>query len=283
MSREPAAMKVKIVLNNNVLLAVDDTGQELVLRGKSLGFAFKKGDVITHSDAEFIYSRQDKNESALLDAVFPDVPDSHFRVSQKIVGYAQEKLNIRFSLSQFISLVDHITFALNRHAQGLSHSAPVYPILRHMFPQEYAVGLEAVKLLREEAQPEIPSTEAYAMAMHLVNAFPGQHDAALLLTHTRTVEQIINIVRLSFDYPINEETVSFSRFVTHLQFFIQRVINNEFSENAVDDFFDDVIANYAQAYRCACRIRQFVEQSFSITLGNEELLYLTIHVNRITA
>lgn len=275
-------MKVKTVLNNNVLLAIDSDGKELVLRGKSLGFNFKRGDVVTREDVENIYSQQNGSKEDILKLVFPSIPSAYFKLAENIAKRAQEKLSVQFSLSQSISLVDHISFALSRHEKGIMPTAPVYPILKHMFPNEYEIGLEAVRRMREETNINVPDNEAFALTMHLVNAFQGQHDTGLILTHTRSVENIINIVRVSLDTPLNENSINFSRFVTHLQFFIQRIINDDFSEKDVTDFLEDVIEHYPDAYRCACRIKTYIENTFSITLGNEELLYLAIHINRVS-
>jgi beta-glucoside operon transcriptional antiterminator len=42
-----------------------------------------------------------------------------------------------------------------------------------------------------------------------------------------------------------------------------------------------VIKEYPDAYRCALRIRDYVKAQLDITLGGNELLWLTVHLVRI--
>ena len=45
----------------------------------------------------------------------------------------------------------------------------------------------------------------------------------------------------------------------------------------------EVIKNKrVNAYLCALKIKQFIEEKYKYKLGNEEILYLTIHISRIT-
>lgn len=43
-----------------------------------------------------------------------------------------------------------------------------------------------------------------------------------------------------------------------------------------------VIKEYPEAYRCALRIRDYVKAQLDITLGGNELLWLTVHLVRIS-
>ena len=45
-------MIIEKVINNNVITAVDDSGQELVLMGKGIGFQAKAGQSITEDRIE---------------------------------------------------------------------------------------------------------------------------------------------------------------------------------------------------------------------------------------
>lgn len=40
-------MRVKRMLNNNVIMAIDDEGNDIVVVGKGLAFSLKRGDLIS--------------------------------------------------------------------------------------------------------------------------------------------------------------------------------------------------------------------------------------------
>jgi beta-glucoside operon transcriptional antiterminator len=67
-----------------------------------------------------------------------------------------------------------------------------------------------------------------------------------------------------------------------MQFFLQRLQEGEL-DGARDSFLlVQVIKEYPDAYRCALRIRDYVKAQLDITLGGNELLWLTVHLVRIS-
>jgi beta-glucoside operon transcriptional antiterminator len=66
-----------------------------------------------------------------------------------------------------------------------------------------------------------------------------------------------------------------------MQFFLQRLQEGEL-DGARDSFLlVQVIKEYPEAYRCALLIRDYVKAQLDITLGGNELLWLTVHLVRI--
>jgi beta-glucoside operon transcriptional antiterminator len=67
-----------------------------------------------------------------------------------------------------------------------------------------------------------------------------------------------------------------------MQFFLQRLQEGEL-DSARDSFLlVQVIKEYPHAYRCALLIREYVKAQLGITLCGNELLWLTVHLVRIT-
>ena len=52
-------MRIKQVLNNNVVSAVDASGVELILTGRGLGFNTTAGDDVPENNIEKIFRRHD--------------------------------------------------------------------------------------------------------------------------------------------------------------------------------------------------------------------------------
>lgn len=69
--------------------------------------------------------------------------------------------------------------------------------------------------------------------MHIVNASMDEN-IANIYEITKITKSILDIVRYHFNLHINEDALSYSRFMTHLKFFSQRLINHE-SLNEVTD------------------------------------------------
>lgn len=100
-------------------------------------------------------------------------------------------------------------------------------------------------------------------------------------TISKIVTQILDIVRLHFGSVTYEEDTSYHRFVTHVQYFAQRVANGVV-EGVNDAFlYEQVKANYPDAYACTQKIRQHIAEVYQFEMSKDEQVYLTIHIQRL--
>lgn len=67
-----------------------------------------------------------------------------------------------------------------------------------------------------------------------------------------------------------------------MQFFIQRMIDGKQMASKADFLFAQMTAEYPHAYRGALLIRDYVKNLLQMEMSNDELLYLMIHLTRIT-
>lgn len=98
---------------------------------------------------------------------------------------------------------------------------------------------------------------------------------------TRFMQQILDIVKYHLQIEYQPDSLSYNRFVTHLKFFAQRMLG----KNGVasdDRSLHDVVRNrYPQAYRCVEKIDRHIVKNYAYTLGTEERMFLTIHIERV--
>lgn len=80
---------------------------------------------------------------------------------------------------------------------------------------------------------------------------------------------------------IDNDSISYHRLVTHLQFFAQRVIDGN-SQGEGDSFlYEQVKKNYPESMQTAKKLKRYIETSYHFPVENEELIYLTIHIQRV--
>ena len=53
-------MKIKKILNNNTVIAIHESGEEVIVMESGLGFRRKKGDSISRNDSQKIFVLQDR-------------------------------------------------------------------------------------------------------------------------------------------------------------------------------------------------------------------------------
>lgn len=111
-------MKIKSILNNSALIALNDENQELVLIGKGISFQKHPGDRVdtTKIEKEFICGKETTNE---LMELLNEIPSRYFELTEVIVRHIRRKLNKDIKSSIYISLFDHINSAIERAEDGI--------------------------------------------------------------------------------------------------------------------------------------------------------------------
>ena len=163
-------MKVLKSINNNVVSCLDENGRELVAMGRGLGFAVRSGDELDISRAEKVFRMQSPDETRRLTDLFATLPPQQIELCSRIVDRATKDLGRKLSPSVYLTLTDHVCFAIDRLRQGTVFQNALLAEVRTFYPQEYAVGKYALELLRRELGVSFPDDEAANIALHLVIA-----------------------------------------------------------------------------------------------------------------
>lgn len=91
--------------------------------------------------------------------------------------------------------------------------------------------------------------EAGFIALHMVNARIDGNEMKSTLKMTEIVQHILNIITYHYGIVLDESSFSYSRFLTHLQYFAMRVIRKEVIHSG-EEFF--VQPGEADVYRSFC-------------------------------
>ena len=118
--------------------------------------------------------------------------------------------------------------------------------------------------------------------MHIVNAEFNYQDLNASVRMTELIHKIISIVRYQYQMNFDEESIHFIRFVTHLKFFAQRLFGDTMLDGNDLDFQELIRTQYKESYACAEKIAKFIWDDYQIAVSEEELIYLTVYIRRIT-
>lgn len=274
-------MIIERVLNNNVIVAHDETGREVVAMGRGLAFGRKAGQSVDTSKIEKTYYIADENMQAKFQQLLTSIPLAHMMLSERIINHARLRLGKRLSESIYVTLPDHISSAITRYKQSVVLHNPLLWDIRRFYPDEYAVGMLAKKLVFEETGVEFLDDEAAFIAMHFVNAQITENISDVY-TITYIMQEVCAIVRACFDLTFDEDSLDYYRFITHLKFFAQRVLNDLHYEDDSHELLEAIRLKHADAYACALKVKNFMMDKYKYVIGSEELLYLTVHIARLT-
>ncbi|MGV3011466.1 BglG family transcription antiterminator LicT [Streptococcus thoraltensis] len=274
-------MIIEKVYNNNVIQVKDDHDRELIVMGRGLGFQKKIGDRIDQSKIEKVFALQKGKLSSDLRDLYEQLPNDELNSFLQAIDSAEKSLNVSFSSNIHLSLTDHLHFMLARVKQGVTISNPLAWEVRKFYPKEYKVAQEMLGRLRDDFALPIRDDEASSIALHFINAQSENGDVNQSQQATRLVIDILEIVRLHFGNIVAEDSISYNRFVTHLQYFAQRVVNGVV-QGANDPFlFEQVKQNYPDSFSCTRKIAHYVKENYDFEMSIDEKVYLTIHIQRM--
>ena len=277
-------MKIKKIINNNILCAVDDRGNELIVTGRGIGFQRHRGEVIDISLIERTYRMEEKTGQRKLRELVEKIPIEHLSLTEELIKHITSQIPQKLNESLLITMADHISFAILRKAQGVEFSNPLKGSIMCYYPTEYHLGQYCLGVIREHLGVTLHEDEAAFLALHIVNAELNTNMSEMY-DITKLIEGTISVVEYFYKKEFDRESLDFNRFVVHLRYFAQRLFQGKMMEDAQgerDEVFRQLIMkNCKEHYKCAQCVADYIKNTYQKNLSDEELTYLTIHLKRI--
>jgi beta-glucoside operon transcriptional antiterminator len=280
-------VKVSKVFNNNVVLAVDqaDDGAEVVLIGRGLGFGVRPGDDVDPARAEKTFRPGGQQTPERIAAFLDEIPAEDIELADEIVRRGRGRFGDYVGQHMLFPLADHLSFALRRAREGVTITYPLQWEVAALYPQEVAFSKEILTLVTERRGVRLPELEAIPFALHFVNARFGQDDISATMEMTEAFAAVLDTVRSELGIEIDEESLDATRFITHLRYLFLRQEKGSASTGVEQQqaLYELVRVSQPTEFACAEAVRAMLEEHFGWRLDQNELLYLTLHIARLSA
>ena len=276
-------MHVKQRLNNNVVLVEDDSQQPMIVMGKGIGYKAYPGNLVDPSliDRTFVLKNEMKSEIDRVKALFKEIPIQYILVSETIIQQAEKELNTEFGLSMLVSLADHICSAVSRKKKNIVMASPLHWDIKQLYPVEARLGEQAIEIIHSTLEIELDETESTAIAMHFLSSGNNYESIQQAMNFTKIIRDILSIIQYHFQFEINQNSLTFSRLVSHLQYFLMRQVKGISVMNMSDEMIRLVIQQYQSSFQCAEKIMNYLDKTHQVKPTLEEEVYLTMHIERI--
>ncbi len=269
-------------LNNNLVLAHNDQRKEYVLFGKGIGFKKKKNDPIDESLITKVFqANANQDISALMENVTPDV----LAVTESIMELGEKRMGKKLSASLLVSLSDHIQSAISRQKEGieLADSTLQWEI-PFLYYEEANLGKEALTLIDNELGVKLPEVESAFIALHFVNAQDGLESMDETMLITKITKSMVKIIQSLFNVSLKKDSLNYSRFVTHIRYFMNRQLHNqEVVQETNQKLYDIIQEQYPKSYACSLMIREMLKKEYQLDVNDDEMIYLIIHIERVVS
>ncbi|MHB7935426.1 BglG family transcription antiterminator LicT [Staphylococcus haemolyticus] len=272
-------MKIIKIFNNNVVLTKIN-GEERIVMGKGLAFGKRNGEQLDKEKIDKVFRLTNVNRERML-SLLSEVNQDVLLISESIIKTANNLYTSPLSESIYIALTDHINYAIKRTIEGFEIKNPLLYEIRMLYPREYEIAKESLQEINHHFKIQLPIDEIGFIAMHIVNASIDEN-ITNVYEITKITKSILDIVRYHFNLHINEDELNYSRFITHLKFFGQRLINHQNINEVTDESLLLVLKQkYPNVNNCVDKIVDFIRKNYEYTLTNDERIYLMLHIARL--
>ena len=272
-------MEISKVLNNNVAVVIENNEEKIVM-GRGICFKKKTGDTIDPETIDKVFYLHNQEVLSRFKELVVDIPLEYLEIGEEIMDEARLSLGKALNDNIYISMVDHIYTAVVRAKDNILVKNALLWDIQRFYKEEYQIGKKALEIIEKKTGVLLPNDEAGFIALHIVN---GQLDEDVhdMYEITKIMQEIENIVRYHFKIEFNEESAYYYRFITHLKFFAQRLVEHKKQNKQEDDLLEVVQVKYVNAYQCVEKIAMYIKNQYNYELYDEEKLYLTIHIHRV--
>lgn len=274
---------IKKTFNNNIALVEDESYQEFILLGNGLAFQKKGGDRVDEAkiDKRFMLDTEELNTR--FHQLFKEIPLVYIELTVRVVKLAEEELGVPLNDMIYVGLSDHLRYALERAKDGIDMPNAMLWEIKKFYPKEYSIAMKAIELIYYYEHFWLSDNEAGYIALHYVNA--QIHSSAMNTTMeiTTMILDIMKIIQLQFKIEIDQMSLSYTRFATHISYFVRRLMQGELSESEDSFIYDQMSYKYPETLQCARQIEAYLKIKTGLSLTKDEIVYFMIHINRVVA
>ncbi len=274
-------MKIEKVINNNVVSALED-GREVVVMGRGIGFQVRAGMEIPEAQIEKVFRLDNPSTMDQFKSLVKKLPPERLKISAEVIQYAKGVMDKKLNHNIYLTLTDHINFAIERYQKNMMFNNPLLREVRTFYREEYLIGTFALDLIERRLGIAFPADEAASIALHIVNA---EYNTRMrdTIDMTKIIQDVLKLVGEYFHIELDENSTSYERMITHLRFLAHRIYSGESLEEGagLEEFHTMIRQMYPEEYACSREVKAFIWQTYGHEVSEEEVSYLSVHIKRV--
>lgn len=275
---------IKKVLNSSVVLVVDKEKGEFIVLEKGIGYGRRPGETVEIKQDSQIFVQLSQTDRNQLVELLSEIPSAYLETTQKIVAYAEQQLHTSLNEHIYLTLTDHLHFAIERFRKNIVITNRVFWELKTFYPKEYQIGKKALEIVKQEIGGIIlPEEEAANIAFHIVNAQKEEKVQYDAMRAAKLIGRVITLVTYFMNCQPDKESIHYSRFLSHMQYFAERFFTDRMLDSSDDFLYAQMEKGYPKALACAEKVRTHIIKEYNKGISNEEVAYLAVHIQRLAS
>lgn len=270
-------MKIIKKINNNVALALDSAGTEVVVFGRGIGFPAMPYELTDLSKIQRTFYDIRSSYVEMTAAL----PEDLILLAADIVEIARCNLDCDLNPNLSFTLADHLNFAIERFQNGMELQTPLAYDIAHFYPVEIDLGRQALEIIRRQKGIALPESEVTNIALHLINGEMENNDIHETLAVTKVIRDVTNLIEENLGITLDTTGFNYSRFIMHIRYLLRRMQEGTQESNGMSMAMRSLIVKYPKVYTCTMRVVKYFSRNYQWECTEDEILYLFMHINRL--
>lgn len=275
-------MVIKQILNNNVVIALDDSDNEIIVMARGIGFKCKIEDKVNESNYRDVkkYVLNDAGYEEFQRA-YESIPQDIIELSSTLLEKEKKQKNIpNISINAVLLLADHINETIKRLKKGLYLRNALSNEIKMFYADEFEIGKLAKSFLLEKYEVVLDDDEISFIVTHLINLNSNNMNETIV--SIQIVDELVNIVRRMMNIELKVNSYVYMRLITHLKYFSYRIVKKKKINSTYDKKLELFVkTNYKLAYSCALAMKRYIASKYMYEIVNDEIIYLTLHLENL--
>jgi transcriptional antiterminator len=269
--------KIDKIFNNNVIL-VSHEDKEKILLGRGIGFGKHPGDTIESSPmVNKVFSLEDDGNSNKFKELITKVDEKTIGICEEIIYMLSRELKEELDEKIHISLIDHIAFTLYRLQQNDEIQNPFLVETETLYKNEFELAKKAVIMLEKETGISIPEGEVGFITLHIHSA-RNKGKLSNTIKYAYISSSIVEFIEDELNIEIDRRSLDYARFVTHIRFAIERIMNNSPIKN---ELLGAIKKQFKSSYKLSKKVANLIENELGIRVVDDEIGYIAMHIEKL--
>ncbi|WP_308001733.1 PRD domain-containing protein [uncultured Parolsenella sp.] len=210
-------------MNDNVAIAVDESGEEAIVTGRGLVYANKVGSLLHERLVRRVYSARGDGANRRLQALFSEIPYACIEVAEQIVDVASAATDQKLGQNLVVSPSDHINFAVERARNGTYRSNLLSDEIESFYPAECFVGQQALGIIERKPGVTLDLSEAASIAFHVIDNSERGGAGIDAIQIIQGVEGMMEVIQRELGIAVSKDRSHYARLVVHLKSLMRRM------------------------------------------------------------
>ena len=277
---EGIRLRVERIIGNNVVLAVHpQTGKEMMVMGKGLGYSLKAGALLAADDPRIEKKfrlddqQQMKQYQRLTETIQPEIQE----LADRMIRLISAELTPNLNEGIVTALPSHLQFAVYRLQNGMEINNPFLQETKSLLPDEYEVAKQAAAMIGEAFQVEVPEDEIGFLTYHVYSAV--KHiPVKVLVEWSNLIAQMVQLVEQECGLSLPRDSSDYMRLISHLRFALDRISLRKTERNP---FIRGIKKQYKTEYALALKLAGLMERHLRTSVPEDEVGYIAMHLYRL--